>query len=101
MDIEEASTASADIADIQEENQSRQYQTSSQCPFRNGIYNGNSANSIRRFHVLDEVENESESEHSEYSDSDIPDEEVERMLEEALVKKKRTASEAISGIVRE
>ncbi|KRT79665.1 hypothetical protein AMK59_8798, partial [Oryctes borbonicus] len=73
-----------------------QPENSNQCPFRNGIYNSNNAHSIRRFHVLDEIENESESERSEYSDSDIPDEEVERMLEEALIKKKRTASEANS-----
>lgn len=92
------------VANHEEEEEDEESQVRSpdadgdRCPFRNGIYNGNNANNIRRFHVLDEVENESESEHSEYSDSDIPDEEVERMLEEALIKKKRTASEAISGI---
>ncbi|KAK9753111.1 hypothetical protein QE152_g3582 [Popillia japonica] len=73
-----------------------QAENSNQCPFRNGIYNSNNTNSIRRFHVLDEIENESDSDRSEYSDSDIPDEEVEQMLEEALIKKKRTASEANS-----
>lgn len=95
MEIDDSNT---ETGDKQQESKT-QAENSNQCPFRNGIYNSNNTNSIRRFHVLDEIENESDSDRSEYSDSDIPDEEVEQMLEEALIKKKRTASEANSGIV--
>ncbi|CAH0549289.1 unnamed protein product [Brassicogethes aeneus] len=49
---------------------------------------------VRKFHVLDELEDE-ESEHSEYSyDSDVPDDEIEKMLEDAFENKKRKATEA-------
>lgn len=51
----------------------------------------------RRFHVLDEIENDSESQGSESYDSDLPDDEVEKMLEEAMVTKKRTADQAGLG----
>lgn len=51
---------------------------------------------VRQFHVLDEIGNESESNGSESYDSDVPDDEVERMLEEALSKKKRNA--AVAGL---
>lgn len=59
------------------------------CPFSND-------NDVRKFHVLDEVDNESDSLVTD-SDSDIPDDEVERMLEDALNDKKRTAEEAELG----
>lgn len=52
----------------------------------------------RQFHVLDEVENESDSKDSYGTDSDVPDEEVERMLEEALINRKRSADQAELGM---
>lgn len=53
---------------------------------------------VRQFHVLDEITNASDSNDSASCDSDIPDDEVEKMLEEALIKKKRNAEEAGLGI---
>lgn len=54
--------------------------------------------SLRKFHLLDEVENnDSDSRNSASSDSDIPDEEIDKLLEDALNKKKRTAGEAGLG----
>lgn len=61
------------------------------------LQNGSNGTDIRQFHVLDEIGNESESNGSESYDSDIPDDEVDRMLEEALIKKKRNADEAGLG----
>ena len=65
--------------------------------YRNGgIYNN--ACDIRQFHVLDEIENDSDSNDTEFTDdTDVPDEEVEKMLEEALAGKKRSASDANLG----
>lgn len=52
----------------------------------------------RKFHVLDEVEH-SDSEKSDGYDSDIPDEEIEKMLEEAFEnnKKRKADEEPITG----
>lgn len=63
------------------------------CPVSK-IGGSNLRSDYRQFHVLDEVENESDSKDSDGTDSDVPDEEVERMLEEALVNRKRTAEQA-------
>ncbi|XP_025832750.1 microprocessor complex subunit DGCR8-like [Agrilus planipennis] len=68
--------------------------STAECPFNNGLRDDTNeeVSDERKFHVLDET-NESDS--PEYdSDSDVPDEEVEKMLEEALNNKKRTATEA-------
>lgn len=43
---------------------------------------------LPKFHVLDEVQDESESAASS-SDSDIPDDEIERMLEDEYVRSKK------------
>lgn len=51
-------------------------------------------NDIHKFHILDETEEHDESDNSSEYDSDVPDDEIEKMLEEALESKKRTASEA-------
>lgn len=61
------------------------------------VCDSNLQSNYRQFHVLDEIENESDSKDSDASDSDVPDEEVERMLEEALVNRKRTAEQAGIG----
>lgn len=61
------------------------------------FYNTKNGNDPRAFHVLDELDNESDSDDSQYYDSDVPDEEVEKMLEEALAKRKRKAGEAGLG----
>lgn len=56
--------------------------------------------SLRQFHILDEIANDSESNHSQSSDSDIPDEEIDKLLEDALCsknRKKRSADEAGLG----
>lgn len=67
-----------------------------ECPVRIADESSLKSN-YRQFHVLDEVGNESDSRDSSLSDSDVPDEEVERMLEEALVNKKRNAEQAGLG----
>ncbi|KAJ3620467.1 hypothetical protein MTP99_004415 [Tenebrio molitor] len=59
------------------------------CPYSS--QNGN-VEDVRKFHILDETE-DSDSEKSMSYDSDIPDEEIDRMLEDALFNK-RKASEA-------
>ncbi|EFA05197.1 microprocessor complex subunit DGCR8 [Tribolium castaneum] len=56
------------------------------CPY-------SSQNDVRKFHILDETE-DSDSEKSFSCDSDIPDEEIDKMLEDALKNNKRKASEA-------
>lgn len=66
------------------------------CPISN-IGESNLQSDYRQFHVLDEIENDSDSKDSEGTDSDVPDEEVERMLEEALVNRKRTSDQAELG----
>ncbi|XP_018572010.1 microprocessor complex subunit DGCR8 [Anoplophora glabripennis] len=65
----------------------------SSCPFNgsNSLANGHEVN---KFHILDETEENDESDNSGDYDSDIPDDEIQKMLEEALEKKKRKASEA-------
>lgn len=64
------------------------------CPYArsNSLINGHSE--VNKFHILDETEENEESDNSGDYDSDIPDDEIEKMLEEALEKKKRKASEA-------
>jgi hypothetical protein len=62
------------------------------CPYSS--QNGN-VEDVRKFHILDETE-DSDSEKSMSYDSDIPDEEIDRMLEDALFNK-RKASEAGLG----
>lgn len=62
--------------------------TSARCPFTKPV------EEATKFHILDETEEAYESEESLDYDSDIPDEEVEKMLEEALERKKRKAAEA-------
>lgn len=52
---------------------------------------------IRKFHVLDELNEDDQSSHYS-SDSDVPDDEVERMLEEAFQRKKRKADDAGLGM---
>lgn len=52
---------------------------------------------LRQFHVLDEVANDSDTNGSQSSDSDIPDEEIDKLLEDALKKKKRNAEDAGLG----
>lgn len=63
------------------------------CPYSS---NRNSED-VRKFHILDETEDFSDSDKSLSYDSDIPDEEVDKMLEEALASKKRKASAAGLG----
>lgn len=65
----------------------------SSCPYTgpNSLTNGHEVN---KFHILDETEENEESDNSGDYDSDIPDDEIEKMLEEALEKKKRKAAEA-------
>lgn len=63
----------------------------STCPLNQ---EGNSSNEINRFHILDETEENGDSDNSFEFDSDVPDDEIEKMLEEALESKKRTAAEA-------
>ncbi|XP_044261314.1 microprocessor complex subunit DGCR8 [Tribolium madens] len=60
------------------------------CPYSR--QNGN-VEDVRKFHILDETE-DSDSEKSFSCDSDIPDEEIDKMLEDALASNKRKASEA-------
>ncbi|XP_066248684.1 microprocessor complex subunit DGCR8 [Euwallacea similis] len=62
--------------------------TSARCPFKKPT------EEATKFHILDETEEKYESDGSVDYDSDIPDEEVEKMLEEALERKKRKAEEA-------
>ncbi|KAG5896013.1 hypothetical protein JTB14_007578 [Gonioctena quinquepunctata] len=57
------------------------------------IENGTN-DTINRFHILDETAENEESDHSVEFDSDVPDEEIEKMLEDALDRKKRKATEA-------
>lgn len=63
------------------------------CPF--SMTNG--ANDVHKFHILDETD-DSDSEKSFSCDSDIPDDEIDRMLEDALEKRKRKADDAGLGI---
>lgn len=69
-----------------------------ECPFskkEHPIENGSNDNEINRFHILDETEGNDDSDNSvDDFDSDVPDDEIDRMLEEALDRKKRKASEA-------
>ncbi|KAJ3653070.1 hypothetical protein Zmor_018987 [Zophobas morio] len=58
------------------------------CPFSN-----QSVEDVRKFHILDETE-DSDSDKSMSYDSDIPDEEIDKMLEDALASKKRKAADA-------
>ncbi|XP_072385261.1 microprocessor complex subunit DGCR8 [Diabrotica undecimpunctata] len=68
-------------------------QDSSSCPFfGKNIQNGTTE--LNKFHILDETEGNDDSENSADFDSDIPDDEIEKMLEEALEKRKRKAAEA-------
>lgn len=55
---------------------------------------GNVSNDINKFHILDETEENEESDNSIEYDSDVPDDEIEKMLEDALESKKRNAAEA-------
>lgn len=67
------------------------------CPFSMDDELQDEVNSdMRKFHVLDEVQNDSDSQESD-SDSDIPDDEVERMLDEAYIGRKRSADDAGLG----
>lgn len=51
-----------------------------------------------QFHVLDEVTNDSDDNASVLSDSDIPDDEIDKLLEDAFKNdKKRSAGEAGLG----
>ena len=61
------------------------------CPFSN-----QSVEDVRKFHILDETE-DSDSDKSMSYDSDIPDEEIDKMLEDALASKKRKAADADLG----
>ncbi|XP_050308140.1 microprocessor complex subunit DGCR8 [Anthonomus grandis grandis] len=70
------------VSDLNEEG------TSARCPFRKPTVEETN------YHILDELEEQDDSDESYEYDSDIPDEEVERMLEEALERKKRKADEA-------
>ncbi|CAH1153607.1 unnamed protein product [Phaedon cochleariae] len=54
----------------------------------------NGTNDVDSFHILDETDENEESDNAVDYDSDIPDDEIEKMLEEALERKKRKASEA-------
>lgn len=63
------------------------------CPIDNA-QEGNVPNNIHKFHILDETEEHEDSDNFTEYDSDVPDDEIEKMLEEALESKKRTASEA-------
>lgn len=68
---------------------------------RNGLGANSTNNDYRQFHILDEVTNESDSNNnSELSDdSDIPDDEIDQLLEDALKNtKKRTAEQAGLGV---
>lgn len=67
---------------------------------RNGLESTNDANDDyqHQFHILDEVTNDSDGNNSIYSDSDIPDDEIDKLLEDALKNKnKRNAEEAGLG----
>lgn len=63
-------------------------ETSARCPFQKPL------GEVTKFHILDETEEKYDSDGSVEYDSDVPDEEVEKMLEEALERKKRKAAEA-------
>lgn len=67
-------------------------ENSSICPYSNQ----NGIEDVRKFHILDETE-DSDSDKSLSYDSDIPDEEIDKMLEDALVNNKRKASQAGLG----
>lgn len=71
----------------------------SECPFSGKLSNGNNDEDVRKFHILDETDDDGDdSDRSFTDDSDIPDDEIEKMLEEALDKKrKRSASGAGLG----
>nr|AVK59430.1 Pasha-PA [Diabrotica virgifera] len=68
-------------------------QDSSSCPFfGKNLQNGNAE--LNKFHILDETEGNDDTDNSADFDSDIPDDEIEKMLEEALEKRKRKAADA-------
>ncbi|XP_017785078.1 PREDICTED: microprocessor complex subunit DGCR8 [Nicrophorus vespilloides] len=71
--------------DVDTHEEQQQYQENL-CPFRNGIK--------REFHVLDEVEHDSESDGEYSSDTDVPDDEIEQMLEDAFKDGKRKLESA-------
>lgn len=73
---------------LEEENVVKTNGTSARCPFTKSI------EEVTKFHILDETSEKYVSDDSVEYDSDIPDEEVEKMLEEALERKKRKATEA-------
>nr|XP_023029304.1 microprocessor complex subunit DGCR8-like [Leptinotarsa decemlineata] len=64
------------------------------CPFLHSAEIENGHSDLNKFHILDETLENEESDNSFEFDSDVPDEEIEKMLEEALERKKRTASNA-------
>ena len=64
-----------------------------QCPL---MMNGANVD-VRQFHVLDEINNDSDSRMSGSCESDDSDDVIERLLDEALERKKRTAKEAGLG----
>lgn len=66
---------------------------------QNGLCGTSNNNHHRQFHVLDEVTQDSDSNQSQFCDSDVPDEEIDKLLEDALIntRKKRNADEADLG----
>lgn len=69
------------------------------CPFNGNSNNSNNDEDVRKFHILDETDDDGDDSDRSYTDdSDIPDDEIEKMLEEALEnKRKRRASNANLG----
>ncbi|CAG9861561.1 unnamed protein product [Phyllotreta striolata] len=69
--------------------------TEPKCPYsKTESLSQNGTNEFNKFHILDETEGNDESDNSVDYDSDVPDDEIDRMLEEALARKKRKADEA-------
>ncbi|XP_056642351.1 microprocessor complex subunit DGCR8 [Diorhabda sublineata] len=66
----------------------------SSCSFSQSDAVHNGSNEFHKFHILDETGGNDDSDNSAEFDSDIPDEEIDKMLEEALENRKRKASEA-------
>lgn len=68
------------------------------CPVANSREETNAEtnipNDIHKFHILDETGEHEDSDNSTEYDSDVPDDEIEKMLEEALESKKRNAAQA-------
>lgn len=63
------------------------------CPFAQSQLTND--DEINKFHILDETEdNEDSDNYYDDEDSDVPDDEIEKMLEEALATRKRKAGEA-------